>query len=206
MSTGSLKTAMIVCLQYDVTSIIESVRFYAPNILIIFNEVFSDPDRFPIRSQLSSRLDGQLEQYETNMLIMRFTINIHDFNECSENIEKMTEMFTHNLGIKEVLINITSSTPEFASASTVCSTLHPEVTLFSQQHESASISDFIIGESIKSDEPLSPLSDVSAPIEINPYRAVPPDRNLVIGLRCLSECSENGGTPMAKDMIRRFQE
>ena len=207
MPRGPRRSAMIVCLSYEVHAIKESVRFYHPDIVIVLSDVFNKVPVYLSKSIFSDYLRKSIESFDSHISFMSFDTDLHDFKSVSEDMEGLFTLLSPDEGRTEVMINITSSTPEFASAATVAAMVHDNVSVFSQKPRRCILTQGDI-ERLCSEggSPKGFIREVDDPKELIIGVNELPDRNLVLGLRCLKECMDQGSNPMAKDMIGYFRD
>ena len=204
MALGIRKRVVISCAGYDVTSIVEPVKAYSPDIVITLHDMFSDKSLFPVKSEIIGTMQSQFDEMDRNMLPMNFECDIHDFSAVSSFLESAVERLGSVSDRPDIFINISAGTNEFAAAATMCAMLHDNVSIFSVRSISTNLDEKNLRAVLYKDGiPTGVATEVSQPEVIQTYDAEPPERHLVLGLRILVECSENG-PPMAKDVISRL--
>ncbi len=197
---------LIACVTFDINKITSSAEEYlADRIYLLCDCESAEYDTAGLYKAFCDETADRIREISTHPEIIGRCLNPYDYPLLLKQIESIVEEENLSEPNPAIYINISAGTPEFASAATVISMFHDNVTLFSINSKEFMKEEFSVMKHHLDSRDGGPVGfSIDPPNAIIRYKENIPRRNLVIGLRIFSEMGINDRR--AKDVIERLKE
>ena len=197
---------LIACVTFDINKITSSAEEYlADRIYLLCDCESREEDAAKMYKSFCDEAADRIREVSTNPRIIGRCLNPYDYPLLLKQIESIIEEENMADPNPAIYINISAGTPEFASAATIISMFHDNVTLFSINSKEYVKEEFAVMKHHLDTREGGPAGfKIDPPKAILRYKENIPRRNLVIGLRAFSEMDPNDRR--AKDVIKKLKE
>lgn len=202
MTSGKMDRVLIACVTYDTNKITASAEEYlADRIYLLCDCESKENETAELYQAFCDETADRIRNIPTHPEIVGRCLNPYDYPLLLRQIESIIEEENLSDPNPAIYINISAGTPEFASAATIISMFHDNVTLFSINSK-----EFMKDEFTLMKHHLDEKKDnypIESPKVIVRYKENIPRRDLVVGLKVFSEMNPN--ERRAKDVIENLK-
>lgn len=206
MASGKIDRVLIACVTFDINKITSSAEEYlADRIYLLCDCESREDDAAELYKAFCDETANRIMDISTHPTIIGRCLNPYDHPLLLKQIESIVEEENIADPNPAIYINISAGTPEFASAATIISMFHENVTLFSINSREYVKEEFSVMRNHLGTRAGGPVGfQIDPPNAIIKYKENIPRRNLVIGLRIFSEIDANDRR--AKNVIEKLKE
>ena len=206
MSSGKRIKVAIACVTFETVKITDAISYYQPDRVYLIHYVnassgesagiYADFYREVVREIVNSSDRGVPE-------IIEVTEDVSDYSLMLSAVHSIIENENCGEVRPDIYINVSAGSSDFVAAASMVSMMYDNVIPFTVKTRSYTISHEKIRECYYSEDsrPVGMAKEVYKPVAMSKIKIHPPDRELVLALRCVNELLEIDERARASKMI-----